>query len=100
MLMSPLSEGIIVEHLQANASTSPRQWGFIPSKMTISALIKVVDDWSRALDIDYLIPSGSLYHIKLLSIATSFNLTQVVKDPLGYVIVLPLLLILCLYPLL
>ena len=31
-------------------------------------------------NIDYLIPSGSLYH-KLLSIVTSFNLTQVVKDP-------------------
>ena len=43
-------KAIIVEHLQANAPISPRQWGFISSKLTISALIKVVDDWSRALD--------------------------------------------------
>ena len=41
---------IIVEHLECSAPISPKQWGFISSKSTISALIKVVDDWSRALD--------------------------------------------------
>ena len=35
---------IVVEHLELSAPISPRQWGFISSKSTISALIKVVDD--------------------------------------------------------
>ena len=43
-------KAIVVEHLELSASISPRQWGFISSKSTISALIKVVDDWSRTLD--------------------------------------------------
>ena len=42
-------KAIIVEHLELSASISPKQWGFISSKSTISALIKV-DDWSKALD--------------------------------------------------
>ena len=33
-----------------NAPISPRQWGFMESRSTISALIKVIDDWSSALD--------------------------------------------------
>ena len=33
-----------------NAPISPRQWGFMESRSTISALIKVIDDWSCALD--------------------------------------------------
>ena len=41
---------IIVEHLEHSALISPKQWGFISSKSTISALIKVVNDWSRVLD--------------------------------------------------
>ena len=43
-------KAIIIEHLERSAPISPKQWGFISSKSTISALIKVVDDWSRALD--------------------------------------------------
>ena len=27
-----------------------RQWGFMTNRSTISALIKVIDDWSKALD--------------------------------------------------
>ena len=44
---------IIVEHLEHSAPISPKQWGFISFKSTISALIKVVDDWSRALDQEF-----------------------------------------------
>ena len=43
-------KAIIVKHLEHSAPISPKQWEFISSKSTISALIKVVDDWSRALD--------------------------------------------------
>ena len=43
-------KAIVVEHLELSAPISPRQWEFISSKSTISTLIKVVDDWSRALD--------------------------------------------------
>jgi hypothetical protein len=43
-------KAIIVEHLEHSAPISPKQWGFMSSKSTISALIKVVDDWSGALD--------------------------------------------------
>ena len=41
---------IILDHLTDYAPISPRQWGFMETRSTISALIKVVDDWSRALD--------------------------------------------------
>ena len=41
---------IILDHLTNYAPISPRQWGFMETRSTISALIKVVDDWSRALD--------------------------------------------------
>ena len=37
-------------HLQHNAPISERQWGFMSSRSTMSALIKVVDDCSQALD--------------------------------------------------
>ena len=41
---------IIETHLQQNAPISERQWGFMSSRSTMSALIKVVDDFSLALD--------------------------------------------------
>ncbi len=41
---------IIETHLQHNAPISERQWGFMSSRSTMSALIKVVDDCSQALD--------------------------------------------------
>ena len=41
---------LIEDHLERNAPISPRQWGFVSSRSTVSALIRVVDDWSRALD--------------------------------------------------
>ena len=41
---------ILLDHLMTNAPISPRQWGFMESRSTISALIKIIDDWSSALD--------------------------------------------------
>ena len=41
---------IILDHLTNYAPISPRQWGVMETRSTISTLIKVVDDWSRALD--------------------------------------------------
>ena len=41
---------IIMDHLANHAPISSRQWGFMTDRSTISALIKVVDDWSKALD--------------------------------------------------
>ena len=38
------------EHLTNHAPISPRQWGFMTDRSTTSALIKVIDDWSSALD--------------------------------------------------
>ena len=38
------------EHLCDQAPISPRQWGFMSSRSSISALIQVIKDWSRALD--------------------------------------------------
>ena len=41
---------IVEDFLNINAPISTREWGFMTNRSTISALIKVVDDWSRALD--------------------------------------------------
>ena len=41
---------ILLNHFMTNAPISPRQWGLMESWSTISALIKVIDDWSSALD--------------------------------------------------
>ena len=41
---------IILDHLTTYAPISLRQWGFMESRSTISVLIKVIDDWSQALD--------------------------------------------------
>ena len=41
---------ILLDHLMTNAPISPRQWGFMESWSTMSALIKVIDDWYSALD--------------------------------------------------
>ena len=41
---------VVLDHLTTYAPISPRQWGFMESRSTISALIKIIDDWSQALD--------------------------------------------------
>ena len=46
-------KNLIEDHLQLNAPISPRQWGFMTSRSTTSALIRVVNDWSQALDKGY-----------------------------------------------
>ena len=46
-------KSIIEVHLQEHSPISPRQWGFVSSRSTVSALIKVVDDCLQALDKGY-----------------------------------------------
>lgn len=46
-------KAIVEEFLRVNAPISARQWGFMSNRSTASALIKVVDDWQRALDQGY-----------------------------------------------
>ena len=41
---------VVEEHLANHAPISPQQWGFMSDRSTISALIKVIDDWSYVLD--------------------------------------------------
>ncbi len=38
------------EHLCEQAPISPRQWGFMSSRSSFSALLQVIEDWSIALD--------------------------------------------------
>ena len=38
------------EHLCDQAPISPRHWGFMSSRSSVSALLQVIEDWSRALD--------------------------------------------------
>ena len=44
---------VIEDYLKANSPISVRQWGFMSNRSTVSALIKVVEDWSSALDKGY-----------------------------------------------
>ena len=37
--------------MRVNTPISARQWGFMSNCSTASALIKVVDDWQRVLDV-------------------------------------------------
>ena len=46
-------KAVLEEHLKKHAPISPRQWGFMADRSTMSALIQVVDDWARALDHGY-----------------------------------------------
>ena len=46
-------KSIIEDYLQEHSPISPRQWGFVSSRSTVSALIKVVDDCLQALDNGY-----------------------------------------------
>ncbi len=39
--------------MKLHSPISPRQWGFMSSRSTVSALIQVIDDWSRAVDGGY-----------------------------------------------
>ena len=42
---------VIVENfLQLHAPISSRQWGFMSNRSTVSALIRVMDDWLSAID--------------------------------------------------
>ena len=40
----------IQKFLQVNAPISSSQWGFMSNWSTVSALIRVLDDWQHALD--------------------------------------------------
>ena len=44
---------IIEKHLLENTPISSRQWGFMMSRSTVSALINVIDVWNSALDQGY-----------------------------------------------
>ena len=44
---------LIEDHLRLHAPISPRQWGFMSTRSTVSALIQVIEDWSRAIDHGY-----------------------------------------------
>ena len=46
-------KAIVEEFLRVNALISATQRGFMSNRSTASALIKVVDDWQRALDQRY-----------------------------------------------
>ena len=41
---------IILRHSMANNLISPKQWGFLPSRSTSSALLKVTSDWLQLLE--------------------------------------------------
>ena len=43
-------KAVLETYLQTNAPISEKQWGFMCGRSTVSALIRVVDDWQRALD--------------------------------------------------
>ena len=43
-------KAVLETYLQMNAPISEKQWGFMCGRSTVSALIRVVDDWQRALD--------------------------------------------------
>ncbi len=43
-------KSILEEHLIQHCPISTRQWGFMRARSTVSALIQVVDDWSKAID--------------------------------------------------
>lgn len=45
---------LISNHLnESSESISERQWGFLKSRSTTSALIQVMDDWSKAVDLKH-----------------------------------------------
>ena len=46
-------KSLLETHLQNYAPISPHQWGFISSRSSISALLRVIDDLSHALDQGY-----------------------------------------------
>ena len=43
-------KAVLETYLQTNAPISKKQWGFVCGRSTVSALIRVVDDWQRTLD--------------------------------------------------
>ena len=46
-------KALLEDHMKLHSPISPRQWGFMSSRSTVSALIQVIDDWSRAVDEGY-----------------------------------------------
>ena len=44
---------IVEDYLQENSPISKKQWGFMSSRSTVSALIRVIDDWLCVLDQGY-----------------------------------------------
>lgn len=53
LLITKHVKSLLEEHLQLHAPISARQWGFKSSRSTVSALIQVIEDWSRAVDRGY-----------------------------------------------
>ena len=45
-------KAVIEKFLKVNAPISSSQWGFMSNRSTMSALIRVLDDWQHALDQD------------------------------------------------
>ena len=46
-------KAVVEDYLKDNSPISLRQWGFMSNRSTVSALIKVIEDWSSALDKGY-----------------------------------------------
>ena len=44
---------IVEDFLRENSPITTKQWGFMSSRSTVSALIRIVDDWLCALDQGY-----------------------------------------------
>ena len=51
---------LVEDHLQSNAPISSHQWGFISSRSSVSALIRVIDALSQALDQGFEVLHGLL----------------------------------------
>ena len=49
-LLEKHAKSILEEHRIQHCPISTRQWGFMRARSTVSALIQVVDDWSKAID--------------------------------------------------
>ena len=57
----------IEEFLQANAPISSSQWGFMSNQSTVSALIRVLNDWQGALD------QGNEVYIVFFDVSKAFD---------------------------
>ena len=66
----------IEDHLKLFAPLSPRQWGFISSRSTISALVKVVEDWCKAVDSNHEVAIVFFYVQKAFDTVPHINLLK------------------------